>query len=95
MQVNTNYTASRFWFVAGRTRVLQLYPKTTYHLVQTNTVRTNINSMSSLKSPQDTEKGDLVILCMIFHMVPNMKWHEICFATLWNVSYVTCICDPS
>ena len=51
--------------------------------------------IGSLKSPQDTEKGDLVILCMIFHMVPNMKWHEICFAPLWNVSYVTCICDPS
>ena len=38
VHVKTNYAACRFWFVAGRTRVLQLYPKTTYHLVHTNTV---------------------------------------------------------
>ena len=51
--------------------------------------------IGSLRSPQDTEKGDLVILCMIFHIVPTMQWHEVRFANLWNVSYVTCNFDPS
>ena len=40
-------------------------------------------------------KSDLVILCMIVHMMPQLKLHEICFGNLWNVNYETCICGTS
>ena len=38
------------------------------------------------------QKSDLLILCMMLHMMPQLNWHEICFGTFRNVNYVTCIC---